>query len=392
MSAVSGISGQDWPAFAAALVTLAALLCVLAGAAAVRRFTRAKPLPSPYQPPVTVLRPLCGDEPLLEQALASICAQSYPGMQLVFGVQSAADPALLVVERIRARFPQCDMAVVVDAAVHGPNRKISNLMNMMPFARHDLLVFCDSDLHVAPDYLQHIVAALARPGAGLVTTVCTGLPTSAGWAARMGATGISHCFLPGALLSRMLGRQDCLGTTMALQRKTLLQIGGLPSLVRHLADDNVLAQRVRQVGLRVELAATVPLTAVPETSWAGLWQHELRWARTIRAMEPVLFATSSIQFPLFWALLACVLSGGAAWAEALFCAAWAIRAAAAWSTDWMLLGSVRRRGACPAWLLPARDVLSVAQVAGSFLGTRVVWRGHVLWADDGQASLATGAD
>ena len=89
--------------------------------------------------------------------------------------------------------------------VHGSNRKISNLINMMRHARHDVLVSSDSDLHVAPDYLERLVAALEPPGVGLVTTVCHGLPTVPGLAARLGATGISHCFTPGALLSRALG-------------------------------------------------------------------------------------------------------------------------------------------------------------------------------------------
>ena len=64
--------------------------------------------------PVTVLKPLHGDEPLLEEALASVCRQDYPVWQVVFGVQDPADTALPVVRRLRARFPDCDIAVVVD--------------------------------------------------------------------------------------------------------------------------------------------------------------------------------------------------------------------------------------------------------------------------------------
>ena len=48
------------------------------------------------------------------QALASICAQDYPCFQLVCGVQDPADPAMAVVRRLRARFPGCDIALVVD--------------------------------------------------------------------------------------------------------------------------------------------------------------------------------------------------------------------------------------------------------------------------------------
>ena len=100
---------------------------------------------------LTVLKPLHGDEPLLEEALASTCAQDYPTFQVVFGASSADDPALAVVERLRQRFPAVDIAVVVDPRRHGANPKVGNLINMLPAAKHDVLVIADSDLHVAPD-------------------------------------------------------------------------------------------------------------------------------------------------------------------------------------------------------------------------------------------------
>lgn len=373
----------------AALLTATGLVTVAAGAVAVRRFAAAGPRSTRRRPAVTVLKPLCGEEPLLDAALDSICRQDYPAFQVVFGVQTADDPALLAVRRVQRRFPACDIAVTVNAALHGPNRKVSNLINMMPEARHDVLVFSDSDLHVPPDYLDGIVAKLEQPGTGLVTSLCVGLPTAAGMAARLGATGISHLFLPGALLSRALGREDCLGTTMALRRGTLARVGGLHALVRHLADDNVLAQRVRQLGLRVGLAGTVPMTAVPEASLGALWQHEMRWARTIRALEPALFTTSVLQFPLFWAACACVLAPGAAWSMGLFGAAWAVRATAALCINRWLRQGWRPAIGVPFWLLPLRDALSVSQVIASYLGGRVVWRGHVMQADDGR-SVVTG--
>ncbi len=372
-----------------ALLAACGLVAVAAGAVAVQRFAALAPCPTQRRPAVTVMKPLCGDEPLLEAALASICSQDYPEFQVVFGVQDANDPALLAVQRVRQLFPACDIAVAINTSLHGSNRKISNLINMMPLARHDILVFSDSDLHVPPDYLNRIIASLETPGVGLVTTLCVGLPTTAGPAAQLGATGISHSFLPGALLSRALGREDCLGTTMALRRDILARIGGLEALVRHLADDNVLAQRVRQLGLRVGLAGTVPMTAVPEGSLRALWQHEMRWARTIRALEPALFITSVLQFPLFWAASACVLTAGSTWSVGLFAAAWAIRAVAARRVNRLLLQGWRPAITVPVWLLPLRDAMSVSQVVASYLGARVVWRGHVMHADDGRNSVIT---
>ena len=366
------------PAVASA-TTLSSLAVVVLGAASVRAFAAQRPPPPPpcRYPPVTVLKPLCGAEPMLEAALATICAQLYPGLQIVFGVQDADDPALQAVAATRRTFPAADITVVVNPHVHGPNRKISNLINMLPAARHDVLVLSDSDLHVPPDYIERIVAALDDPGVGLVTTLCTGLPTMPGVVSRLGATAITHSFLPGVLMSRALGRQDCLGTTMAVRRDTLARVGGLQALVRHVADDHLFARRIRAIGLATALAAVVPGTAVPEATFQSLYQHELRWARTIRGVEPGLFITSALQFPLFWSLLTVAVSGAASWSLALFAATWAVRASAACVVD-RALGLSRTRQAVPVLLLPVRDLASVWLVLASYVGSRVVWRGRIM--------------
>lgn len=360
---------------AAEILCVGGLMSVCAGAAATSRFLAARPPVARNRPPVTVLRPLCGDEPGLEAALVSICEQDYPAYQLVFGLQSGSDPALPILRRVQARFPDRDIDIVVDPTRHGPNPKISNLLNMMPAARHDILVCSDSDLHVPRVYLDRITASLDPPQTGLVTTVCTGLPTNDTLASRLGAASITHSFLPGVLISRALGRADCLGTTMALSRATLKQIGGFEALSDHVGDDNVLGQRVRGLGLGVALAAIVPKTSVPETTVRSLWQHELRWARTIRALEPFLFATSAIQYPLFWGAMSVLLSAGSSMSIALFAASWALRAAVA-----RRIGRALDAHPAPFWLLPFRDCMSALVVAASYLGARVVWRGHVLTA------------
>src|SRR5580704_2159667 len=316
-------------AYAFALLTGLGLAQCLGGWILVTRFAaRGRTLPARLLPG-TILKPLCGDEPLLEEALASCCCQHYPTFQIVFGIQDKADPALAVAQRLRDRFPRCDIAIVVDDTPHGPNRKVANLINMLPSARYDVLVISDSDLHVMPDYLEQLVAALEVPGTGLVTAVFVGLAARRGWPARLGATHISHIFLPGVLVARTMGRQDCLGSTVMLKRRVLEDIGGLQPLVTQLAEDNVLGQRVRGLGLTVRLADTVPTVTVAETSFHALWQHEIRWARTIRGLAPIAYAASVIQYPLFAAAMALVLSAGARWSVALFAVTWMVRAVSA---------------------------------------------------------------
>ncbi len=361
---------------------IAGLVQALAGALLVRRFARQRSHPTTTLPPITVLKPLYGDEPLLEQALATICEQDYPNWQVVFGVQRADDPAIAVVDRLQLRFPDRDLVLVVDPTLHGPNRKVGNLMNMLPSARHDVLAIADSDLHVRPDYLRRLMAALNDPGVGLVTTLYAGLPAHRRLPALLGATQITHGFLPSALLARGLGRRDCLGATMCLDRGMLARIGGFEALVPHLADDNVLGQLVRRAGFGVALADTVPSTTVPEATLRALFRHELRWARTIRALEPVGFAASVLQYWQFWALMTVILTGGAVWTWILFLLSWVFRAGAARAIDRALseeLGALAFR--CPVWLLPLRDLMSVVVFLASHSGTTVDWRGHGMHAD-----------
>lgn len=366
-----------------AVISILGVLQSLAGWFAVARFARpSASLPAEY-PPITVLKPLCGTEPLLEEALASCFDQSYPNFQIVFGLHHQTDPALAVVEKLKLRFPQIDVAVVVDPTVHGSNRKVSNLINMLPSARHDLLVICDSDLHVPPNYLERLVLGLEQPGAGLVTAAYVGLPPDTlGWRARLGATQITHGFLPGVLLSRMLGRQDCLGSTAMIRRDILDRTGGLTALVDLLAEDNVLGQRVRDLGLSVGLGDTVVAATVPEPTIQAVWDHEIRWTRTIRVSAPVALAASTVQYPLFWAAAACVLSGGAAWSAGLFAGCWLMRALVMTGIDCALW---RKTGLKPrlstAWLLPLRDVLTVLEIGASYWIDDVIWRGHTLNAN-----------
>ena len=367
-------------ALSVAAAVIAGLGCIQAvvGAVLAHRFGRrarlgptddAAPLPA-----VTVLKPLHGDEPMLEDALASFCTQDYPVLQIVFGVQDRTDPAIGLVRRLQARFPALDLVLVVDATPHGANRKIANLINMLPSARHDVLVISDSDIHARPGYLRRVVAALHRPGIGLVTTLYGGRAASPTRARRLAAAQVNHTFLPGVLMSRLLGRQDCLGATMALRRSMLDAIGGLGALSPHIADDSALGKLVRAQGSAIAIADALTVTTVSETGLRALFAHELRWGRTVRSVEPVGYALSAIQLPLFWAGAAVLLAPSFSWSWGVLALAWAVRGVTAGVIDRML----EQAGTVPPALLLMRDWLSAAVMLGSLSGRRVAWRGHTL--------------
>ncbi len=373
-------------AFASAGVAGAGVVQTMLGYAACRAFLPAAPAQVADLPKITVMKPLFGGEPLLARSLESFFRQDYPGMQLVFGVQNAADPAIDIVEALRRAHPHVDASLVVNARPHGTNRKIANLINMFPTAQYDVLLVSDSDMHVAPDYLRRVAQALQQPGTGLVTTIYTGLPANGSTTAQLGAAYINQIFASGALMARFLGRQDCLGATMALTRATLSQIGGFASLSPYVADDGVLGRRVRALGLQIRLAPTVPATTVSEAGLGALFWHELRWARTIRAMAPIGFLLSALQYPVFWAGLAVAFTAGQGWAWTLLAASCLVRAATGRGIEHAL-------GASPTSfiLAPARDLLSIAVMAASFFDDEVAWRGQVLSTAPDRALSQSGA-
>ncbi len=368
------------PQLTSGFAVFAALLAVLGltqvglGRLRLQRFLKCSSQPLLVYPAVTILKPLHGDEPMLEEALASFCSQRYVPLQIIFGLQDPADPAISTIERLIARFPAVEIKLVVSEVSHGANRKISNLINMLPLARHDVLVVADSDMHVAPDYIRRVVETLSLTSVGLVTSLYVGKAAFPGVAGQLGAAHINHSFTPGALIGRLLGRRDCLGATMALRRQILEMVGGFEALVDHLADDAVLGRLINGIGLDVALAPTMPATTVAEKTGSDLFAHELRWARTIRCVAPIGFALSIIQYPFFWLTVAFLSSGGAAWSIGLTVMVCLLRQAIARQSD-SILGARYRT---PFWLLPVRDILSVLVMTASYTSTNVAWRGHTM--------------
>ncbi len=359
---------------AAALLLLgsgAGLLYLAAAILFVRRLARrSTPIP-PTTPSITLLKPLHGDEPGLFENLSTFLAQDYAGrVQVVFGVQSPRDPAIQVVRELERAFPDAEIELVIDARLHGTNRKISNLINMAERVRHDIVVLADSDMIVAPGYLTGLVSELSRPGVGAVTCLYHGVPRGNVWS-RLSALAIVSHFLPSVAVGIGLGlATPCFGSTIALRRDTLAEIGGFRSFVDDLADDYLLGAAVRRLGLAVAVTHFTIGHACTERSFVDLLRQELRWVRTIRQLDPVGHAGSLVSHPLPLAVLAFCLSPGAV-AACVVVAAILLRIGLCLAVKqaFGLRGQVYG-------LTPLRDFLSFGIFAASFFGRGVSWRGH----------------
>nr|WP_174771875.1 bacteriohopanetetrol glucosamine biosynthesis glycosyltransferase HpnI [Paraburkholderia sp. SG-MS1] len=349
---------------------------VLAGVLIGRFFARPVSTPTSF-PPVTIVKPLHGNEWALLANLSSFCEQDYPGpMQFVFGVHDSNDPALQAVEELRRLHPDADITVVADARLYGPNRKISNIINMMPQARHDVLVFADSDVSVARDYLRNVVGELQKPDVGLVTCAYHGRPDPGFWP-RLSVKATNYQFLPSVVIGLAVGlARPCFGQTIVMRRDTFDRIGGFTPFVRHLAEDHAIGEAVRMIGKKVVIPPFPISHACVESSATQLVAHELRWSRTIRYIDPAGHLGSALIHPLPFALLALAFSGGAIWAWPLVFIAMCARLALQLLTDRALRLRPRDR-----WLLPIWDIVSFAIFVASFRSSRVIWRGFSFKVD-----------
>jgi ceramide glucosyltransferase len=322
-------------------------------------------------PAVTILKPLNGAEPGLFENLASFCIQDYPApVQMIFGVQDPGDAAVAAVERLKVLFPSHDLQLVVDATAHGANLKVANLINMARHVRHDCVILADSDIGVGPRYLAEVTAALVGADVGGVTCLYHGVAAAGLWS-KLSALAIDAHFLPNVLVGLRTGlARPCFGSTIALTRERLAETGGFEAFANRLADDYAIGEALRVRGLRVETPDMLVAHSCSESSFYELWRHELRWARTIRSVDPAGYAGSLVTHPLAWALLA--LATGAP-------ALGAIAAALAIACRMVLLSAVTRNfglAAPPYWLAPPRDLLSFAVFVWSFCGRDLAWRGR----------------
>ena len=365
-----------WSSVTASLIAVAGCGFLIAATILVARAAGSPARPHALaMPAVTVLKPLHGDEPGLRDNLGSFCNQDYPGpIQVVFGVQDPGDGAVAVVEHLQRTQAARDLDLVIDTKVHGLNRKVSNLVNMAPRIRHDVVVLADSDMRVGPDYLSGVTAALDEPGIGAVTCLYYGVPVAGMWSS-LSALAINAHFLPGVVFGSALGlARPCFGSTLALRRQTLGEIGGFIAFADCLADDYAMGAALRARGHTISIPSFAIAHMCTEASASDFWRHELRWARTIKSIDPLGYAGSILAHPLPWALIAALLGAG----STAFLPAIAI-ALASIGCRMTLLRQVERAYALPPqayWLVPARDLLSFILFVVSFFGRDVSWKGH----------------
>lgn len=349
-----------------------ALLSMAAALWYARRVPVSEERAPPFQPPVTILKPVYGLERDLKNRLRTACLQDYPSYQVVFCVQNPNDPALGVVREIQAEFGEARVTIALRDVCAGPNGKVNNLLGGLEMARHDVLVISDSDIRLRPDYLSAIVAPLADESVG---GVCT-LFKNAG-AGRMyeqlELLSINAEFIPSVLFAEVTGASGfCLGPSVATRQSTLRELGGLESFAEYLAEDYEIGRRIWTSGRKMVLVPYVVDAMLDLESWSQWWTHQVYWDQNTRVANPKGFfgtiLTRSIPFALLFALLA----GGDPVGLAVLAGAVALRLVTTAVILKVALGDAE--GLKALWLLPVRDVVGLASWFFSYGQRTVTWR------------------
>lgn len=369
--------------FVAALVPLA--FYVLGAWASWRFFRKARAQAAKrennFTLPVSVLKPLHGLDRGAYDNFASFCRQEYPQYEILFAVSDENDPAVPVVRHLISDFPDVPIRLLVNRDRKGANDKVGKLCLMAQEARNDLLIVTDSDVRVAPDYLRKVSAIFSDPGVGAVTALYRAIEAPS-FGAVMDTMG-SLSFSGSALVARKIeGLKFTMGSTAAITRERLAEIGGFAPLLDMHSDDYELGRRVAQKGYRVELAPDPVDMEFPSETMGDYLRHELRWLIGLRHIRPGGHFGLLMTQGIAWASAAAVLSPSWRLAAVWISAYLVIR----WLTGyvigvWGLRDPVVRR---KLWLLPLHDLLWFFLWLRSFAINRIEWRGLVFTLKNGR--------
>ena len=331
-----------------------------------------------FTPPLTLLKPLHGDEPNLEAHLATFFEQDYPAYEILFCARSAADAGLAAARRVAARFPAIPAQFLSTGEPPYINAKAASMELMEQHAAHDILVISDSDVRVTPDYLRSVALPFSGPRVGGLTCPYRGVAAEGGLWARLEAVGMSVEMTAGVLVARSVeGMQFTLGPTMAFRRETIRRMGGFRVTADYCADDFILGNETFKLGQRIVLSHHAIDHIVINSSFWESMRHQVRWMKSTRFSRPKGHFGTALTFSMPFGLLglyaATALHHWKTGVGLLVVALLSRLVLAIAVGNWVVGDS--------NWfnlliLYPIRDLMGIFFWAASYTSSRIWWRGR----------------
>lgn len=366
------VSIWRWIVLLIALAPLGYYVVAILAATRFFRRERARTL-ADFTPPVSVLKPVRGVDFASRENFASFCEQDYPDYEILFCVNELTDAAVPLIQQLIRDYPQRKIRLLSGAAQIGSNRKVNNLALMTHEAQYEIVVQSDGDVRVGKNYLREMVVRFADKSVGVASCFYRGVAEH-NLEAELEAVGAASDFFAGTLVAEwMEGITFALGASVATTKKWLRKIGGYEALANVLADDYELGNRIHKAGGKVLLSREAVWTMYPAQTVKGFWEHQVRWARTVRLVRPASFFGLIFTHGLPWALLAAWIAP-AWWIRVAYLVAYLVlRLTMAWVVGvWGVRDEVLRR---KLWLVPLRDAIHFVVWLGGFTSNRVTWGG-----------------
>ncbi|HEX8836993.1 MAG TPA: bacteriohopanetetrol glucosamine biosynthesis glycosyltransferase HpnI [Candidatus Acidoferrum sp.] len=324
-----------------------------------------------YTPPASLLKPVRGVDFGSYENFASFCKQDYPEYEILFAVSHDRDPAVPLIRQIMAEFPQRRIRLFTSVKEIGANRKVNKLAMLTREARYDVLVLTDGDVRVDADYLREVVGPLRDKKIGAVTSLYRAFAQN-NLGAKLEAIGTTSDFFAGVLMAQWKeGIRFALGASIATTKEWVRKMGGFETIADTLADDYELGLGIANAGGEVVLSSEPVWTMYPAQSLRGFWDHQLRWARTVRLCRPFSYLGLLFTQGLPWTVLAILLAPLPWIAGAYLTAYLVLRLVMAWTVGvWGVQDEVLRRN---LWLVPVRDAIYFVVWLASFGSNRIRW-------------------
>jgi ceramide glucosyltransferase len=347
---------------------------VVAILAALRFFTRErKKSVGVFQPPISLLKPVRGVDFASYENFSSFCSQNYPSYEVLFCVNEMSDLAVPVIQKVMADFPDRKIRILSGAAQIGTNRKVNNLALLAREAQHDFLVQTDGDVRIGPNYLREMIAPFEDPTVGVVSCFYRGI-AQPNLPAELEAVGAASDFFAGALVADWLeGVTFALGASVATTKGWLAKIGGYEGFANFLADDYEIGNRVHKAGGKVLLSRETVWTMYPALHFRDFWEHQLRWARTVRLVRPASYFGLIVTHGLPSAVAAAIAAPSLAISAGFLGSYLLLRLTVAWIVGvWGIGDEVLRKR---LWLVPFRDAVHFIVWLAGLTSNRVKWGG-----------------